>query len=158
VAVTGQLSSLLSTVAIIVAAKLQACNAKPPLCMYRHSISEWILAYRIPATMTNPSDAIDLMPDAMACLFIIHCQVTVALAELMPSGPSSSNLFAYILHTASVLAAAQPVCCCLQAWNAQDAQEEVLVMVVRWLSNVSSLCVAVTSSACGTKRNQLQFT
>ncbi len=167
-AVTGQLSSLLSTVAIIVAAKLQACNAKPPLCMYRHvgtaeaaasySISEWILAYRIPATMTNPSVATDLMPDAMACLFIIHCHVTVALAELMPSGPSSSNLFAYILHTASVLAAAQPVCCCLQVWNAQDAQEEVLVMVVRWLSNVPSLCVAVTSSACGTKRNQLQFT
>ena len=49
----------------------------------------------------------------------------------MPPGPSSSNLFAYILHTASVLAAAQRVCRCLQVWNAQDAQDEVLVMVVR---------------------------
>ena len=49
----------------------------------------------------------------------------------MPPGPTSSSLLAYISHTASVLVAAQPVCHCLQVWNAQDAQDEVLVMVVR---------------------------
>ncbi len=51
-AVMGQLSSLLSTVANTLDAKLQACSTKPPLCMYWHvgttkaaasnSISGWI--------------------------------------------------------------------------------------------------------------------
>ena len=56
-----------------------------------------------------------------------HCDT----GGIMPLGPSSTSLFAYILHTTSVLAAVQAVCRCLQVWNAQDAEDEVLVMVVR---------------------------
>ena len=74
----------------------------------------------------------------------------------MPPGPTSSSLLAYIPHTASVLVAAQPVCRCLQVWNAQDAQDEVLVMVVRCPQDVPALCVAGISFVCDKKQDQLQ--
>ncbi len=83
----------------------------------------------------------------------MNCQFTVALTELCLQAHHHRTLLHTSCITASMLATAQRVYGCLQVWNAQDAQDEVLVMVVRCLPNV-----AFTSSAYGTnKRDQLRF-
>ncbi len=81
-----------------------------------------------------------------------HCDT----GRVLPPRPSSTSLFAYILHTASVLATAQPVCRCLQVWNTEDAQDEVLVMVVRCLLCVSlvlHLYVVQSRTSCNSLGN-----